>query len=143
MKPANMIAMFSRWAKLGLSDLLNLPERGLLSSSLDGSSSSSIEPTRHSALDDFQRIMQRLPRIQAVLEDAEERDIQDKSVNLWLSELWCLAYDIDDVIDEHEYDVLIAQMKAEKQKSPATVARARKAIMNIIMRTRRGRVVIY
>ncbi|KAL0929108.1 hypothetical protein M5K25_001050 [Dendrobium thyrsiflorum] len=99
---ADIIAMFSRWAKSGLSTLL------------DGSSSSSssVEPTRGNALDDFQRIMRMLPRIEAVLEDAEEREIQDRSVKLWLSELRLLAYDIDDVIDEYEYDVLAAQMKA-------------------------------
>ncbi|PKU61612.1 putative disease resistance protein RGA3 [Dendrobium catenatum] len=97
---ADIIAMFSRWAKSGLSTLL------------DGSSSSSVEPTRGNALDDFQRIMRMLPRIEAVLEDTEEREIQDRSVKLWLSELRCLAYDIDDVIDEYEYDVQTAQMEA-------------------------------
>ncbi|KAL0929112.1 hypothetical protein M5K25_001054 [Dendrobium thyrsiflorum] len=103
---ADIIAMFSRWAKSGLSTLL------------DGSSSSSlsVEPTRGNALDDFQRIMRMLPRIEAVLEDAEEREIQDRSVKLWLSELRLLAYDIDDVIDEYEYDVLAAQMKARAAK---------------------------
>ncbi|KAL0929075.1 hypothetical protein M5K25_001015 [Dendrobium thyrsiflorum] len=85
---ADIIAMFSRWAKSGLSALL------------DGSSSSSssVEPTRGNALDDFQRIMQMLPRIEAVLEDAEEREIQDKSMKLWLSELRHLVYDIDDMM---------------------------------------------
>ncbi|KAI0530975.1 hypothetical protein KFK09_000524 [Dendrobium nobile] len=99
---ADIIAMFSRWAKSGLSALL------------DGSSSSSssVEPTQGNALDDFQRIMRMLPRIEAVLEDAEERDIQDRSVKLWLSELRLLAYDIDDVIDEYDYDVQTAQMEA-------------------------------
>ncbi|KAH0470565.1 hypothetical protein IEQ34_000288 [Dendrobium chrysotoxum] len=97
---ADIIAMFSRWAKSALSALL------------DGSSSSSVEPTRGNALDDFQRIMRMLPRIEAVLDDAEEREIQDRSVKLWLSELRLLAYDIDDVIDEYEYDVQAAQMEA-------------------------------
>ncbi|KAL0929097.1 hypothetical protein M5K25_001037 [Dendrobium thyrsiflorum] len=91
---ADTIAMFSRWVKSGLSGLL------------DGSSSSSssVEPTQDNALDEFQRIMRMLPRIEAVLEDAEEKEIQDKSVKLWISELRLLAYDIDDVIDEYEYD---------------------------------------
>ncbi|KAL0929104.1 hypothetical protein M5K25_001045 [Dendrobium thyrsiflorum] len=99
---ADIIAMFSRWVKSRLSTLL------------DGSSSSSssVEPTQGNALDDFQRIMRMLPRIEAVLEDAEEREIQDRSVKLWLTELRLLAYDIDDVIDEYEYDVLAAHMKA-------------------------------
>ncbi|XP_028554925.1 putative disease resistance protein RGA3 isoform X1 [Dendrobium catenatum] len=101
---ADIIAMFGRWAKSGLSALLD--------GSSSSSSSSSVEPTRGNALDDFQRIMRMLPRIEAVLEDAEEREIQDRSVKLWLSELRCLAYDIDDVIDEYEYDVQTAQMGA-------------------------------
>ncbi|KAL0929106.1 hypothetical protein M5K25_001048 [Dendrobium thyrsiflorum] len=99
---ADIIAMFSRWAKSGLSTFLYG----------SSSSSSSVEPTQGNALDEFQRIMRVLPRIEAVLEDAEEREIQDKSVKLWLSELRLLAYDIDDVIDEYEYDVLAAQMEA-------------------------------
>ncbi|KAI0531414.1 hypothetical protein KFK09_000969 [Dendrobium nobile] len=99
---ADIIAMFGRWAKSGLLALL------------DGSSSSSssVEPTRGNALDELQRIKRMLPRIKAVLEDAEEREIQDRSVKLRLSELRCLAYDIDDVIDEYEYDVQAAQMEA-------------------------------
>ncbi|KAL0929103.1 hypothetical protein M5K25_001044 [Dendrobium thyrsiflorum] len=99
---ADIIAMFSRWAKSGL--------LGLLDGS--SSSSSSVEFTQGNALDDFQRIIRMLPRIKAVLEDAEEREIQDRSVKLWLSELGLLAYDIDDVIDEYEYDVLASTMKA-------------------------------
>ncbi|PKU61610.1 disease resistance protein RGA2-like [Dendrobium catenatum] len=99
---ADIIAMFNRWAK---SALLALLDRSSSSSSL-------VEPTRGNALDDFQRIMRMLPRIKAVLEDAEEREIQDRFVMLWLSELRLLAYDIDDVIDEYEYDVLVAQMEA-------------------------------
>ncbi|KAL0929121.1 hypothetical protein M5K25_001063 [Dendrobium thyrsiflorum] len=105
---ADIIAMFSRWAKSGLSALLD--------GSSSSSSSSSVEPTRGNALDDFQRIMRMLPRIEAVIEDAEEREIQDRSVKLWLSELRFLAYDIDDVIDEYEYDVLAAQMEARAAK---------------------------
>ncbi|PKU61611.1 Disease resistance protein RGA2 [Dendrobium catenatum] len=102
---ADIIAMFGRWAKSGLSALLD--------GSSSSSSSSSAEPTRGgNALDEFQRIMRMLPRIKAVLEDAEEREIQDRSVKLRLSELRCLAYDIDDVIDEYEYDVQAAQMEA-------------------------------
>ncbi|XP_028549586.1 putative disease resistance protein RGA3 [Dendrobium catenatum] len=115
---ADIIAIFNRWTKLGLSAFLDLPARGRLSSSLDGSSSSLGEPIRHNALDDFERIKRMLPRIKAVLEDAEERDIQDKSLKLRLSELRNLAYDIDDMIDEYEYDVSIAQMEARAAEEP-------------------------
>ncbi|KAL0929118.1 hypothetical protein M5K25_001060 [Dendrobium thyrsiflorum] len=101
---ADIIAMLNRWAKSRLSALLD--------GSSSSSSSSSLESTRGNALDNFQRIMRMMPRIEAVLEDAEEREIQDRSVKLWLSELRLLAYDIDDVIDEYEYDVFVAQMEA-------------------------------
>ncbi|XVE73750.1 hypothetical protein DITRI_Ditri11bG0143200 [Diplodiscus trichospermus] len=41
-----------------------------------------------------------LSKIQAVLEDAEERQFTDRVVKIWLDELKDLAYDIEDVLDD-------------------------------------------
>ncbi|XP_057511060.1 putative disease resistance RPP13-like protein 1 isoform X3 [Actinidia eriantha] len=41
-----------------------------------------------------------LLEIHAVLDDAEEKQITSKLVNLWLEELQDLAYDLDDLLDE-------------------------------------------
>ncbi|KAI9200450.1 hypothetical protein LWI28_008165 [Acer negundo] len=41
--------------------------------------------------------------IQAVLEDAEERQVKEKALKLWLTELKEVAYDTDNLIDEFFY----------------------------------------
>ncbi|KAG5564306.1 hypothetical protein RHGRI_000490 [Rhododendron griersonianum] len=41
-----------------------------------------------------------LAQVQAVVADAEEKQITDLGVNLWLSDLEDLSYDMDDVLDE-------------------------------------------
>ena len=47
-----------------------------------------------------------LTRIQAVQQDAEEREIHDRSVRLWLEELRGVAYQAEDVLDDFHYEVL-------------------------------------
>ncbi|KAK2974081.1 hypothetical protein RJ640_028913 [Escallonia rubra] len=42
----------------------------------------------------------KLKIIEAVLSDAEEKQIAEKSVNMWLEQLQDLAYDLDDLLDE-------------------------------------------
>ncbi|KAK2988286.1 hypothetical protein RJ640_017503, partial [Escallonia rubra] len=42
----------------------------------------------------------KLELIEAVLSDAEEKQITAKSVNMWLQQLQDLAYDLDDLLDE-------------------------------------------
>ncbi|CAH1450658.1 unnamed protein product [Lactuca virosa] len=41
-----------------------------------------------------------LPLIQAVLDDAGQKQIADRAVQLWVNDLHNLAYDIDDVLDD-------------------------------------------
>ncbi|XP_038989459.1 putative disease resistance protein RGA3 isoform X2 [Phoenix dactylifera] len=72
------------------------------------SPSSSSDP-RSSVLEDLKELERTLERIRAVLHDAEEREIRDKSVKLWLKELKEVAYEADDVLDEYQYEVLRAQ----------------------------------
>ncbi|KAL6326064.1 hypothetical protein AAG906_000939 [Vitis piasezkii] len=43
-----------------------------------------------------------LLHLQAVLHDAEQRQIRDEAVKRWLDDLKALAYDIEDVLDEFE-----------------------------------------
>ncbi|XP_034703506.1 putative disease resistance protein RGA1 [Vitis riparia] len=43
-----------------------------------------------------------LQHLQAVLDDAEQRQIREKAVKRWLDDLKALAYDIEDVLDEFE-----------------------------------------
>ncbi|KAD6453176.1 hypothetical protein E3N88_07881 [Mikania micrantha] len=51
----------------------------------------------HSELNELQST---LTHIEAVLNDASRREMNDESVRLWLNNLQHLAYDIDDILDE-------------------------------------------
>ncbi|KAK4566201.1 hypothetical protein RGQ29_002433 [Quercus rubra] len=51
--------------------------------------------------------------VQAVLHDAEKRQVSDESVKIWLRQLKDVAYEADDVLDEYDYEIL--QQKVETQ----------------------------
>ncbi|XP_078158649.1 disease resistance protein RGA2-like isoform X2 [Carex rostrata] len=59
-----------------------------------------------SVREDLVKLSRMLVRIQAVQQDAEEREIHDCSVRLWLAELRGVAYQAEDVLDEFYYEVL-------------------------------------
>ncbi|XXG59208.1 hypothetical protein AAC387_Pa04g1330 [Persea americana] len=68
-----------------------------------------------------QKLKSTLSRIQALLNDAEDRQIKEELVRLWLRELKDAAYDAEDIVDEVEYQVLRskiegAQMQTRKKK---------------------------
>ncbi|KAJ8648625.1 hypothetical protein MRB53_001648 [Persea americana] len=68
-----------------------------------------------------QKLKSTLSRIQALLNDAEDRQIREESVRLWLRELKDAAYDAEDIVDQVEYQVLRfkiggAQMQTRKRK---------------------------
>lgn len=55
--------------------------------------------------------MRTLERIKATLLDAEEREIRDRSVKLWLKELKRVAYAAEDILDQYQYDILRTQVE--------------------------------
>ncbi|XP_078153480.1 putative disease resistance protein RGA4 [Carex rostrata] len=77
-------------------------------SKLTGSSSSS-STTADELQGDLRHLKRTLLRIQAVIADAEEREIRDESVKLWLQELRDVAVQADDVLDEYHYELLRQQ----------------------------------
>ncbi|KAJ3677988.1 hypothetical protein LUZ60_001791 [Juncus effusus] len=62
---------------------------------------------------ELNKLTNTLSRIKATLYDAEEREIRDRSVKLWLKELNQVAYAAEDVLDEYHYAVLQAQVEAK------------------------------
>ncbi|KAJ4837783.1 hypothetical protein Tsubulata_026990 [Turnera subulata] len=52
------------------------------------------------------KLNQSLESIRAVLHDAEEKQVKESSVKLWLRKLRDIAYEADDVLDEYGYEVL-------------------------------------
>ncbi|MFQ6653496.1 hypothetical protein Gotur_024872, partial [Gossypium turneri] len=77
----------------------------------------------HPQLKQWQSI---LPDIQAVLDDAEEKQIKNKGVKKWLEDLQDLAYDVDDILDEFAYEEL--RLKLKKSQAQASTSKARKLI---------------
>ncbi|KAJ9158606.1 hypothetical protein P3X46_024171, partial [Hevea brasiliensis] len=57
----------------------------------------------------------RLRTIQAMLEDAEEKQMSNQSVKMLLDELKDLAYDVEDILDEFQTEYLQRQLKGETE----------------------------
>ncbi|TXG74773.1 hypothetical protein ES288_1Z012300v1 [Gossypium darwinii] len=77
----------------------------------------------HQQLKQWQSI---LPDIQAVLDDAEEKQIKNMGVKKWLEDLQDLAYDADDILDEFAYEEL--RLKLKKSQAQASTSKVRKLI---------------
>ncbi|XP_078158104.1 putative disease resistance protein RGA4 [Carex rostrata] len=67
---------------------------------------------------ELERLMRMLERISVTLYDAEQREIRDLSVKLWLKELNRIAYDAEDVLDEYHYEVLRSHVEARHASPP-------------------------
>ncbi|XP_058181263.1 putative disease resistance RPP13-like protein 1 isoform X2 [Rhododendron vialii] len=68
-----------------------------------------------------------LEQVQAVVADAEEKQITDLETNLWLSDLEDLSYDMDDVLDEFATEALRRKVMEEPR---ASTSKVRKLIPN-------------
>ena len=61
-----------------------------------------------------------LLNIREVLNDAEDKQITSSSVKLWLSDLSNLAYDIEDILDDFNTEMLRSKLSAQPQEAAAT-----------------------
>ncbi|ESR55357.1 hypothetical protein CICLE_v10018509mg [Citrus x clementina] len=59
----------------------------------------------------------KLKMIQAVLNDAEEKQLTDEAVKMWLDDLQDLAYDAEDILDEFATQALESKLMAQNQDS--------------------------
>lgn len=60
----------------------------------------------------------KLKMIQAVLSDAEEKQLTDEAVKMWLDNLQDLAYDAEDILDEFATQALERKLMAEDPDHP-------------------------
>ncbi|KAL5802191.1 hypothetical protein ACOSQ4_030496 [Xanthoceras sorbifolium] len=67
-----------------------------------------------------------LETIKALLNDAEQKQQDDKHVKTWLDDLRDLAYDAEDILDEYATEALRRKLKIEEHQ--ASTSRARKLI---------------
>ncbi|XP_057977517.1 putative disease resistance RPP13-like protein 1 [Malania oleifera] len=88
--------------KLASSDLLKFSCRGQV----------------HAAIRKWENM---LLKIHAVLDDAEEKQIAQRAVKIWLGELRDLAYDMEDILDELATEALRRKLMVECQASSSKV----------------------
>nr|KJB46339.1 hypothetical protein B456_007G361200 [Gossypium raimondii] len=84
----------------------------------------------HQQLKQWQSI---LPDIQAVLDDAEGKQIKNMAVKKWLEDLQDLAYDVDDILDEFAYEKL--RLNLQDTQAQARPSKIRKFIPERIIRS--------
>jgi Rx N-terminal domain len=73
-----------------------------------------LENERHALEENLEGLMTTLKQIKPSLYDAEEKEIRDRSVKLWLKELKRAGYDTDDVFSEYRYEAARVQVEARK-----------------------------
>ncbi|KAJ9141438.1 hypothetical protein P3X46_031976 [Hevea brasiliensis] len=66
---------------------------------------------------EFQKWKKILLKIRAVLDDAEEKQLTNKLVKIWLAELRDLAYDVEDILDEFTIEALRRGLIVEPESS--------------------------
>ncbi|GAV59463.1 LRR_1 domain-containing protein/NB-ARC domain-containing protein/LRR_8 domain-containing protein [Cephalotus follicularis] len=66
------------------------------------------------------KLKKTLLTIEAVLGDAEDKQLTDRGVKMWLDDLRDLAYDADDILDEFATDALARGLKADRQRASSS-----------------------
>ncbi len=70
-----------------------------------------------------QKLRENLETIQAVLNDAEKRQLMEVAVKLWLAKLKDAAYDVDNVLDEMDTAMIKSKIEEEEEKAATTSAK--------------------
>ncbi|OMO69075.1 cc-nbs-lrr resistance protein [Corchorus olitorius] len=90
---------------------------GLVSSVLLQLANTTVENTKQEVKlvtgveNEIERLKGNFEAIQAVLEDAEEKQIVDKNVSRWLHKLKDVSYDMEDVLDEWDTAILKVRLQ--------------------------------
>ncbi|XP_040367150.1 putative disease resistance protein RGA4 isoform X2 [Rosa chinensis] len=66
---------------------------------------------------DVKSFSSKLKAIQAVLEDAEKKQVTEARVRDWLQKLKDVSYEMDDVLDEWNTEILKQQVEEGKKKA--------------------------
>ncbi|WRX27671.1 Rx [Theobroma cacao] len=65
--------------------------------------------------EEIQKLTSHFEAIQAVLEDAERKQVKEASVRHWLSKLKNVSYDVEDVLDEWNTAKLKSKLEKEER----------------------------
>ena len=63
---------------------------------------------------DVKMLTDNLRSIQAVLADADKRQLKEETVKVWLQMLKIISYDIDDVLDEWSTEILKSKIEGDE-----------------------------
>ncbi|XP_065632455.1 putative disease resistance protein RGA1 [Quercus suber] len=81
---------------------------------------------------EVQNLESKFHTIQAMLSDAEERQVKEEAVKLWLDKLKDVSYQMDDVLDEWNTAMIKAEIEKqqkefeEEEKAETSAAKKRK-----------------
>ena len=56
--------------------------------------------------EELKNLLYTLCKIHVVLNDAQKRQVSDKSMRIWLTKLTDVVYDVDNVLDKFSYEIL-------------------------------------
>ncbi|XP_078150567.1 uncharacterized protein LOC144545876 [Carex rostrata] len=99
---------------------------GLLSSLRSSGATSTEGEEKEGVKRDLDRLERLLKRIQATLYDAGEKEIRDGSVKLWLKEIKTVAYEVEDILDECQYELLRRQSEESEEATSSSSADGRR-----------------
>ncbi|GLT27103.1 hypothetical protein SLA2020_021300 [Shorea laevis] len=102
--------MDPQWADLLLSPIINTTISKLISTAAEQISLAFGWKKELASLKD------KLIVVQAVLKDAEEKQVSDPAVKLWLERLRDVVYEADDVLDEVAYESVKCEVETKNQK---------------------------
>ncbi|XWS57016.1 hypothetical protein CRYUN_Cryun09bG0135400 [Craigia yunnanensis] len=72
----------------------------------------------HEELKKWEKILR---NIKAVIDDAEEKQMKDRQVKIWLAELQDFSYDADDILDEFTTEALGSKLMQDRQANRSKV----------------------
>ncbi|XP_057957439.1 putative disease resistance protein RGA3 [Malania oleifera] len=64
---------------------------------------------------ELKNLEESLKKIQAVMHDAQKRQVREKTIQIWLKDLEEIAYDAEDVLTEFSYEMLRRQVQIQNQ----------------------------
>ncbi|XP_017180012.3 putative disease resistance protein RGA3 [Malus domestica] len=80
---------------------------------------------------DVQEFAGKFKAIQSVLQDAEGRQVEDESVRNWLDDLKEIFYQMGDVLDEWNYDILRQQVEKQEREGAAALVPEKKVRFSV------------
>uniref|UniRef100_A0A2N9GIG0 Disease resistance protein RGA3 n=1 Tax=Fagus sylvatica TaxID=28930 RepID=A0A2N9GIG0_FAGSY len=89
-----------------------------------------------SVKEEIQKLESKFRTIQAVLNDAEKRQVKEEAVKLWLDKLKDISYEMDDVLDEWNTAMIKAAIAKEEEEGEAETSTAKKRKMRLSKRER-------